>query len=184
MPATPTEQELLQRCLKGDAQAQYRLYEQYVTAMYNTAIRIVVLPADAEDVLQESFTKVFAQLHRFRNESTIGAWIKRIVLNTALHHLRARKRLQFAELDAGQDVADDGPNSDSAWDAATLHEAVKQLPNGCRVVFSLYVIEDMGHKDIAAALGISESTAKTQYMWAKKLLKAHLLALKNVENIE
>ena len=171
------EHELLQRCLRGESQAQYVLYNRYIAAMYNTAIRIVPKVSDAEDVLQEGFTKVFGQLHTFRNESTIGAWIKRIVVNTALQHLRVKQKLQFVEVDVLPDVADEACDEADTWDAPLLHEAIKKLPDGCRVVFTLFAVENMGHKAIAQDLGISESTSKTQYMRAKKLLKAHLLSM-------
>lgn len=165
----------MQRCLNGESQAQFVLYNRYVTAMYNTAIRMLVQAPETEDVLQESFTRVFQQLHTFRHESSIGAWIKRIVVNTALQRLRKKQRLHFVTLESGADWADEIGESTETWDAKTVHEAIKLLPDGCRVVFTLYAVEDMGHKAIAEALGISESTSKTQYMRAKKLLKDHLL---------
>lgn len=175
MQSTDPEHELLQRCLLGESQAQYVLYNRYVTAMYNTAVRMVPQSAEAEDVLQEGFTKVFQQLHTFRSESTVGAWIKRIVVNTALQHLRKRQQLQFVALDTWTDPPDEPPDEADTWDAPMLHEAIKKLPDGCRVVFTLFAVENMGHKAIAEELGISESTSKTQYMRAKKLLKAQLV---------
>lgn len=179
-PATQApdcEAALLRRCMDGDAQAQYTLYDRYVVAMYNAAIRIVVRAEMAEDVLQEAFSRIFQQLHTFRGDASLGAWIKRIVVNTALQHLRKKNQLKFVAIDHGADWADEPCESVESWDAATLHNAIKALPDGCRVVFTLYVVENMGHKAIAEALGISESTSKTQYMRAKKLLKAHLLKI-------
>lgn len=143
--------------------------------MYNTAIRIVPQTAEAEDVLQESFTKVFQQLHLFRSESSIGAWIKRIVVHTALQRLRTKQKLTFVTLEAQSDWEDEPCEVAYNWDAGQLHEAIKKLPDGCRVVFTLFAVEDMGHKAIAETLGISESTSKSQYWRAKKLLKTHLL---------
>ncbi len=175
MQATDPEQDLLQRCLKGESQAQFVLYNRYVTAMYNTAIRLLPQAPEAEDALQESFTKVFQQLHTFRGESTLGAWIKRIVVNTALNSLREKRKLHFIALENGTDRKDESCEDVENWDARALHEAIKKLPDGCRVVFTLFAIEEMGHKAIAQALNISESTSKTQYMRARKLLKDHLL---------
>ncbi len=182
MQTAETEQQLLRRCLNGESQAQFALYNQYVTAMYNTAVRMVASVPEAEDVLQESFSKVFQQLHTFRSESTIGAWIKRIVVNTALLHLRAQKKLQFVALEDWTDHEQESEAEMDIWDANTLHEAIKRLPDGCRVVFNLFAVENMGHKAIAEALGISESTSKTQYMRAKKLIQRDLMALKNARN--
>lgn len=175
-PVDP-ELELIQRCLRGDTPAQFTLYDRYVTAMYNTAVRIVVHTSEAEDVLQESFTKVFQRLHSFRRESTLGAWIKRIVVNTALNHLRQKKKLQFVALEAWAEQAPDIGEDPETWDAPMLQDAIKKLPDGCRVVFTLFLVENMAHKEIAQELGISESTSKTQYMRAKKLLREHLLNL-------
>jgi RNA polymerase sigma factor (sigma-70 family) len=174
---TNTEKELLQRCLAGDMRAQYDLYNRYVTAMYNVAIRMIANVAEAEDVLQESFVKVFQQLHTFRSEATIGAWIKRIVVTTALTHLRSKKKLQVVDLQGLSELEDENDDHEEVWDAKTLHEVIKKLPAGSRVVFTLFAVEGMSHKEIAKELGISESTSKTQYMRAKQLLKQQLNAL-------
>ncbi len=155
--------------------AQYELYNRYVTAMYNVALRMVVHSAEAEDVLQESFAKVFQNLHTFRSEATIGAWIKRIVVTTALSHLRTKKKLQVVEMQVLPDLEDaETGDGEPLWDAKTVHEAIKKLPEGSRVVFNLFAVEGMSHKDIAKELNISESTSKTQYMRAKHLLKQQL----------
>jgi RNA polymerase sigma factor (sigma-70 family) len=174
--AAPADQEtvLLQQCLSGDQQAQFLLYHRYVTAMFNTVVRMVVQTDAAEDVLQIAFSKVFQQLHRFRGESTLGAWIKKIVVNTALQHLRDKNKLSLVPISEHWDQADEVYDEPDDFDAAALHEAIKQLPDGCRVVFSLFAVEEMSHKAIADSLGISESTSKTQYMRAKKLLRARL----------
>ena len=168
------EQLLFQRCLLGEAQAQFALYNRYVTAMFNTVVRIVVQTETAEDVLQIGFSKVFQQLHRFRGESTLGAWIKKIMVNTALQYLRDKNKLQMVPISEGWDLADEVLEETDDFDAATLQEAIKKLPDGCRIVFTLYAVEDLSHKAIAEALGISESTSKTQYMRAKKLLRTFL----------
>lgn len=175
MQPTNIEQELVQRCLKGDMRAQYELYNRYVTAMYNVALRMVVHSAEAEDVLQESFAKVFQNLHTFRSEATIGTWIKRIVVTTALSHLRSKKKLQVVEVQTLPDLEDEETgDGEPLWDAKTVHEAIKKLPEGSRIVFTLFAVEGMSHKDIAKELNISESTSKTQYMRAKHLLKQQL----------
>ncbi len=164
-----TEQELLRQCLAGNASAQYALYDRYVKAMYHVALRIVADTGEAEDVLQDSFVRIFNALPTFRGESTLGAWIRRIVVTTSLNHI-GKRRLRFESIQPHHD-AEDKPEADMLWETAQLHEAIKALPDGARIVFTLFVIEDMPHKEIAAALGITESTSKTQYMRAKQLLK-------------
>ena len=86
-----TEQTLVAECLNGSSQAQYELYQKYVQAMYNVVIRMVRKPEDAEDIIQEVFVKVFKSLENFQGESTLGAWIKRITVNTTLNFLRKEK---------------------------------------------------------------------------------------------
>lgn len=178
MHPTNTEKDLLRRCLAGDMRAQYDLYNRYVTAMYNVAIRIIIDAAEAEDVLQESFAKVFQQLQTFRGEATIGAWIKRIVVTTSLTHLRSKKKLQVIELQYLSDIEyQETEDEPILWDAKTLHDMIKTLPERSRIIFTLFAVEGMGHKEIAKLLGITESTSKTQYMRAKQLLRQQLNAV-------
>ncbi len=170
------EQELIRQCLQGNPRAQYELYERYVDAMYHTALRMVADSTEAEDVVQDGFVKVFQQLHTFRSEATIGAWIKRIIVTTALTHLRSNKKFQIVELNTVAEFSADEEAEVPLFDARTIHRAIQQLPEGCRVVFNLFLLEGMQHKEIAEALGISESTSKTQYMRAKQLLRTQLEA--------
>lgn len=183
MQPTISEKQLLTRCLAGNSLAQHELYERYIDAMYHTALRMMANTAEAEDVVQEGFTKVFQQLHTFRSESTIGAWIKRIVVTTALTHLRNKKKFQVVELNVATDIEDEAPEEEPMWDAKTIHQAIQELPEGCRVVFNLFLIEGMQHKEIAEVLGISESTSKTQYMRAKLLLRERLNRLRQEDGV-
>lgn len=172
------DKDLLRQCVKGNQQAQFELYGRYATAMYHVAYRIVAHREGAEDVLQDSFLKVFNQLHTLRNEITLSAWIKRIVVTTALNYLRSLKKMQFVDFQPTDDQVEmPEAEEESTWDARSLHNAIQMLPDGCRVVFSLYAVEETPHKDIAQMLGITESTSKTQYMRAKKLLRQHLQAM-------
>lgn len=169
-----SEEQLVQLCLAGDTRAQYELYNRYVDAMYNTAVRIVSHRTEAEDVLQESFAKVFQQLHTFRSESTIGAWIKRIVVTTALSHLRKNRKAKIVDLGAVSEPGTEQDDIDLPFDAKTIHAAIKKLPEGSRVVFNLFLLEGLQHKEIAEILDITESTSKTQYRRAKQLLREQL----------
>ena len=106
MDATKTHRDLVERCRTGDREAQFELYRLYSRAMYNTALRMVRHPHDAEDVLQSVFIEVFTKLDSFRYESTIGAWIKKITINKCINFLKSR-RVTFAELTAGADRAEE-----------------------------------------------------------------------------
>lgn len=180
MSSAQPEKELIARCLQGNQQAQFELYHRYVTAMYNTAIRILGHSGEAQDVLQEGFSRVFQQLHTFRQESGIGTWIKRIIVNTALNQLRTKKQLQFVELNQQLEQLPEATDTFPDFDAETLHVAIKKLPDGARVVFTLFAVEQMSHQAIALQLGITESTSKTQYRRAKQLLKSYLPQTANI----
>jgi RNA polymerase sigma-70 factor (ECF subfamily) len=164
-------QDLIDACKAGDRRAQAELYRLYAKAMYNVCVRIVGNTAEAEDVLQEAFLLVFAKVGLYRGDSTFGAWLKRIVVNTALNVVRKR-RLALVELDGEAEVADE-PHPDeeeTLLQVAQVRQAIQLLPDGYRVVFSLYLLEGYDHNEIAEILGISVSTSKTQYNRAKKRL--------------
>lgn len=168
-------QELIASCIRGDRVAQYRLYKQYSRTMYNLCLRMVSNRSEAEDLLQEAFVKMFRELPTFRFQSTTGAWIRRIVINHCLNHIR-RKKPVFVELD-DRDVADEQDPGVSFDDitADEIHRAILLLPEGARVVCVLHLIEGYRHSDIAGMLGISESTSKSQYRRAVSLLQESLM---------
>lgn len=173
--ATAEEKDLVRLSLRGDQKAQYRLYRKYVKAMYHTIIRMVGNTMDAEDLTQEVFAKVFKNLGSFKGDSTLGAWIKRITINTALNFLKSNGRMKFVDVeDKDFQIAEaDSPN-EPQWTMAEIHHAIKKLPLGSRAVFNLFLLEGYQHKEIAEILNITESTSKTQYRRAKKLLRAAL----------
>jgi len=164
--------EIVEKCKRGNRQAQFELYRLYSKAMYNVCLRMVRNEMDAEDLLQNSFVDVFTKLHTFRYQSSIGAWIKRVVVNNCINFLKKRK-LQFTELDDryGESIEDETPVADSKLSVDQVKNAMMRLPEGYRVVFSLYMMEGYDHKEIAGILGISEATSKSQYSRAKKKLK-------------
>lgn len=146
--------------------------------MYNICLRMLRDPMDAEDLLQNSFVDVFSKLHTFRFESTIGAWIKRIVVNNCINHLKKR-RLHFEELDdrvTGISDSDYSPTPENGLNVATINRAIAKLPDGYRIVFSLYLLEGYDHKEIGQILGITEATSKSQYSRAKRKLREILQA--------
>lgn len=175
-PISTEESDLVKKCLNGNPQAPGLLYKKYVKAVYSNIIRIVVDNNDAEDCLQETFIKVFSKLHTYKGESTLGAWIKRIAINVSLNHLRSKKNL-FAPSSEDRvfvDPASPNETETTQLNVKRIHEEIKKLPNGCRVVFSLFMLEGYQHKEIAEILKISESTSKSQYQRARKLLQERL----------
>ncbi len=140
--------------------------------MYNVCYRIVNDEEEASDVLQETFINAFEHLSSFRKESSFGAWLKKIAVNQAINHLRKRKMLYEPIEEADfpeEDIAPDEENL--VLNVERVREAIQQLPDGFRTVFSLYMLEGYDHSEIALIMGISESTSKTQYIRAKNKIK-------------
>lgn len=150
---------------------------QYADAMYNICCRMLQDNVEAEDALQEAFIKVFDNINKYRNESSIGSWIKQIVINTCLTILRKKKKIQFDEFNEQIDVAENEIEEDENYTITTtaIKTAIVQLPTGYSIVFNLFMFENYTHKQIAETLNITESTAKTQLYKAKRKLKDILL---------
>jgi RNA polymerase sigma factor (sigma-70 family) len=162
---------LLQQCIDGKPSAYRTLYDRYSRAMFNTALRIVNRVADAEDILQESFTDAFMQLKNFENKSTFGAWLKQIVVYKSINFLKKQK-LSLIDLDNTGDLAEEDETDDEAvWYTVDLiKQKVQELPDGYRTVLSLYLFEGYDHEEIAEILNTAQSTVRTQYIRARQKL--------------
>jgi RNA polymerase sigma-70 factor (ECF subfamily) len=174
MDATQTHRDLIERCREGRRDAQFELYRLYSRAMYNTALRMVRHPHDAEDLLQSVFVEVFTKLESFRYESSIGAWMKRITVNKCINFLKSRK-LSLTELTASHDRMEaEELKSEPVLSVDKINQAIEKLPDGYRVVFSLYAVEGYDHEEIGQILGVTEATSKSQYSRAKAKLREML----------
>lgn len=171
---TDPHDAIVERCRSNDPKAQYELYKLYKKAMFNVALRIVGNVQEAEDVLQESFLIAFREVSNFKGDASFGLWLKKIVVNKAIRGLQKR-RLVFSSL--ADDT--DHPDEASPWPVAhattdeqvqVIRQAIMQLPDGYRVVLSLYLLEGYDHAEIAQILSISEATSKSQYSRARKKL--------------
>ncbi|MEL6922636.1 MAG: RNA polymerase sigma factor [Bacteroidota bacterium] len=164
--------DIVEACKTGDRQAQFELYRLYSKAMYNICLRMTRNEHDAEDLLQHSFMDVYSKLHTFRYQSSIGAWIKRIVVNNCINFLKKR-RLQIEELTDrnAKEHFEEKEQREAPHSIDAINKAIFKLPDGYRIVFSLYLLEGYDHKEIASILNISEATSKSQFSRAKKKLK-------------
>ncbi|MEL7121867.1 MAG: RNA polymerase sigma factor [Bacteroidota bacterium] len=173
---TKDERQLVKQCLRRDEKAQRILYQKYVDAVFHTALRMSGKAADAEDITQDCFIRVFQQLHAFKGESSLGAWIKRIAVNLCLNHLRRQKNaLKMVYMaDSHHDLIEETSEENQSLDVKKIHDAIQTLPEGSRIVLSLYLLEGYRHQEIADILGITVSTSKSQYHRAKALLKKKL----------
>jgi len=170
--ADPSEEhQLLVGCLAQQRPAQYQLYQRYKSAMFSTALRILNDRELAQDALQEAFVNIFRQLEHFRQESSLGAWMKTIVVRCALQVLRREQRMDVYD-------PDHHPEPLVAWhDGLTgeaLEKAIGELPAGYRAVFCLIEVEGYLHREVADLLGISEGTSKSQLHAAKRVLQVKL----------
>ncbi len=162
---------LVKNCLNGNAAAQKQLYLEYAPTMLGVCYRYTKSVQDAEDVLQEGFIKVFRFLHQYNRAGELGAWIRRIMVNTALNYLKKSEKYQHdllfekAELHV---ISSEDP--DVLLNAKDLAELIRQLPTGYQTIFNLNAVEGYSHVEIGQMLGISENTSRSQYMRARHLL--------------
>lgn len=171
MDHTDTHRDIVEACLAGSRTAQFELYQQYSPAMYNICLRMLRNETDAEDLLQNAFVDVFSKLHYFRFESSIGAWIKRIVINNCINFIK-KKRLQIVDIGEYDLPAETPtPATELTLSVNAIQAAMRDLPDGYRVVLNLYLFEGYDHQEIGEILGITASTSKSQYSRAKKKLK-------------
>jgi len=168
--------EIIEKSRKGNLRAQYSLYNQYAKAMLNVSYRLMGTIESAEDILQDAFTEAFRMLHTYRYDSAFGAWLKRIVVNKCINEIKRKK----ADLNFYDDMSQFNLNTveDEVMpelSVSSIKKAMEQLPQGNRVIFSLYLLEGYDHREIAKILNTSESNSKSQYMRAKRKIKEILI---------
>jgi RNA polymerase sigma factor (sigma-70 family) len=165
--------QLVAECKQGSKKACFDLYKLYAKAMLNIAFRVVGNMDEAEDVLQEAFLEAFNRIKDFRQETTFGLWLKQIVVHKAINLLRKRK-MEWAELEDGEleNIADETTDDqeEMLYKVERVKAAMKELPEGYRVVISLYLLEGYDHEEIGQILNISENTSRTQFLRAKRKL--------------
>ena len=166
-----THQSLVERSKAGHSSSQYELYSLYVDAMYNVGFRFLGNKEDAEDIVQESFVDAFRNLERFKYESSFGAWLKRIVINKSINHLKA-KRIDLVPMEqhAFHLSQEEETMENEAVDIKKVKQGIAQLPDGYKQIINLYLVEGYDHVEIAEILDITTSTSKSQYHRAKRKL--------------
>lgn len=171
-PAYPNiHQDLIDKCRDKDRSAQFEIYGLYYRAMYNTSLRMVKDPDEAEDIMQESFLSAFEKIETYSGTVSFGAWLKKIVINRSLDSLKKR-RLSFEILDEGAiPEQDEGIYNDDLSDRIEeIRETIMRLPDGFRLVLTLYLLEGYDHEEIAQILKITPSTSRSQLTRARQKL--------------
>ncbi|MBX2930410.1 MAG: sigma-70 family RNA polymerase sigma factor [Chitinophagaceae bacterium] len=166
----------IQNCIAGCRKSQKELYDAYSSKMFVVCLRYTKNQADAEDVLQDGFVKLFRNLDKYRGEGSFEGWIRRIFVNTAIEHIRKNKNNTNDISDMIENTIKD--NYSNALDnlfEKDLHKITSTLSDGYKTVFNMYAIEGYSHKEIANFLGITESTSKSQFSRAKAILRTLLL---------
>ena len=188
--------QLVDRIKSGDQRAYRELYQKFSIPMYNVCLRITNNAAEANDVLQDVFVKIFQNIKSLENAQLLPAWIKKITVNTALQSIQKNKKLQIDEsIDPGNLTEIEILTEDSIFESEIEHEllisniqdAIKMLPDRYRIVFTLHVIEDYSHEEISKMLGIVSSTSRGQYLRAKvkliEILKKNKSHVRPIESV-
>ena len=174
---------LIRECISGNRHAQKTLYDTYSGKMMGVCLRYATDRSRAEDILQEGFIKIFNNLHKFRNEGSFEGWIRRIIVNTAIEHVRKEKYIsKHVEIEQAYDIALDN-NIFQNLAANELLKLLQQLPPGYRTVFNLYAIEGYTHREIAVTLNIKEGTSKSQLAKARYTLQKMIKEVENNEKV-
>ena len=172
------EIQLINGCKSNEAKSQKALYDLYARKMMAVCMRYVNRRDIAEDLLQEGFVKVFTSIDSFNFSGSFEGWIRRIFVNTALEYLRKNDVLrETVDLEDPGIFAEPDHSAIDRLSAGELMEVIGQLPTGFRTVFNMFAIEGYSHKEIAETLGITESTSRSQFTRAKKLLQKKLSQL-------
>ena len=161
---------IIDKCKQGDRQAAEKIYQIFSAKMFALCLRFSKDRADAEDTLQDGFIKIFTSIGQYTGKGSFEGWMTRIMINTAMEKFRKNSPLQIVEelpeIEDNEDI-----DEEVSIPEEVLADFVNQLPERYKMVFNLYVIEEMSHKDIAALLGINEGTSKSNLARAREILK-------------
>lgn len=171
---SPTLKKIIAQCCQGQSKAQYELFKHVYPYAMSICSRFSSGPEEAKEILNDGFLKVFTQIKRYSPHLSFAGWVRRIMINTAIDHYRKNKKYHDKHIEIGE--IDDRPDSErtlSQMHSADILLLVQSLPPGYRMVFTLYVVEEYSHKEIAEKLGISIGASKSNLSKARlKLQKA------------
>ncbi len=166
------EKDIIKGCLQGEKACQKKLFDLYAAKMLGVCVRYCKSVTEAEDVLQEGFIKVFTHIRSYHEKGSLEGWIRRIMINTAINHLRKNKKFMYhEEIGSMQDLIEDEEQRVDDYNLEVILQCIQKLPEGYRTVFNLYEVEGYSHKEIARMLSVSVNTSKSQLLKAKRQLK-------------
>jgi RNA polymerase sigma-70 factor (ECF subfamily) len=173
--------EIIEQCKAEKAWAQEKLFKLFAPKMLGVCRRYLVSIDDARDAMQDGFVKVFLNINKYEGRSSFNTWITRIIMNTAIDMVKKINKVQFVRDDYffndDNALLDDDFVEPDGLSQKQLLEIIDKLPNGYKIVFNMYAIDGLPHKDIATILGISEGTSKSQLNRARAFLKTEIKKL-------
>jgi RNA polymerase sigma factor (sigma-70 family) len=178
------DEELVQLCLKKDRLAEKALYDRFAGQMFAICVRYMRNREEAEDVFQEGMIKVYNKLGTWQGSGPLGGWMRKVFIHTSLNQIKAQRKKLFSDIETISEPENDLPSAIDDMSAEEIVTTLNQLPMGYKTVFNLFAIEGYSHAEIATALGVSESTSKTQFLKAKAKLKTMIIGNKKVEKID
>jgi RNA polymerase sigma-70 factor (ECF subfamily) len=177
-----TEEELIRGCIREEAACQKELFNRYASRMLGVCNRYARNGADAEDILQDAFIKVFDKIAQFKFEGSFEGWIRRIMVNTALKKYSLRRYekevVGYEIKDRDEEVME--PSAYAHLSQKDILDLVNNLPDGYRLIFNLFVLEGFQHEEIAEMLGIQPGTSRSQLVKARSMLQKQILQLQKV----
>lgn len=180
-----TDEQLVNECVSGNPIAQKKFYDLFARKMMGVCLRYASSYEEAQDVLQDGFIKIFKKLPDFESKGSLEGWVRRIMVNTALDSYRKNKKhFNDVPVDSVSYMLDKDDFIVESINAEDLLQIIHAIPEGYRIVFNLFAIEGYSHKEIAERLGVTESTSKSQYSRAKKLLRKLLVEKNFIEEGE
>lgn len=177
------ENVLIEKLKQQDKIAQKYLYDKYKSLFFAICLRYASSRDEAEDILQESFMKIFLNIKKYSGTGSFEGWMKKILINHSINYYRKfLKNKYFEDVDNLRNIADNAKTDENDFTYEELIICISQLPAGYRTIFNLYAVEGYKHKEISEMLNISESTSKSQYHRAKYFLQTKLELLKAKKN--
>ena len=174
------EKEIIGLAIENNRVAQQKIYVQFSSKMLSVCRQYVKDIHQAEDIMITAFMKVFSNLKNFQHNGSFEGWIRRIMVNECISHIRVQKKVSFIE---DENYFEESFNNiESRFSVDDIQFLIDSLPDGYKIIFNLYAIEGYKHKEISSMLGITEGTSKSQLSHARKMLKEQIRALKNYSN--
>ncbi|THF51191.1 RNA polymerase sigma factor [Flavobacterium supellecticarium] len=174
------EKELIAMAVENNRHAQHKIYSLFAPKMLSVCRQYLKDVHLAEDVMITAFMKVFTNLKTFEHKGSFEGWIRRIMVNECISHIRVQKPVKFTEDESYFEERFNDIESQLSVD--DIQFLIDKLPDGYRMVFNLYAIEGYKHQEIGKMLGISEGTSKSQLSHARKMLQDQINKLKNYQN--